>query len=198
MPEASFAMARPIISVVIPTIAGREHWLERAVESIDETTSAFGYELLVYRDLPTCGAGWNIGIMEAKGDYILLFADDLEARHGWCEAGIESLSRNVIPCPRILNSDGSLQSCGDYAKEDPDGTPTVLARVPFLTRHMAQTLHPIFENHYMGDHWITWKAKQFGWPTLVVRAMEFTHHFAMEGRIDTLASDVEAYHRATG
>jgi hypothetical protein len=62
---------------------------------------------------------------------------------------------------------------------------------------MAETLHPIFENHYMGDHWITWKGQKLGWPTLVVREMVFTHHFAMEGRIDSLTADVKAYHRAT-
>ena len=184
-----------MISVVIPTITGREHWLERAIFSLDVTTPE--YELLVYRDLPTCGTGWNVGIIDATGDYILLFADDLEAHEGWWQAGIDALSRNVIPCPRIVNPDGTLQSCGTFPEEAPNGTPSVVARVPFLTKHMAQTMHPIFENHYMGDHWITWRGKVLGWPTLVVREMEFTHHFAQEGRIDTLASDVRAYHRAT-
>lgn len=184
-----------MISVICPTISGREHWLERARQSISDTTPDF--EWLEYWDLPTCGAGWNVGIIEAKGEYILLYADDLEAHPGWWQAGMEALRRNVIPCARILNADGTLQSCGTFAKEAPNDTPSVVARVPFLTRHMAQQMHPIFENHYMGDHWITWKGKQLGWPTLVVREMVFTHHFAMEGRIDTLASDVDAYHRAT-
>lgn len=186
----------PLISVVVPTIDGREHWLERALASIEETTPR--YEFLVYRNLPTCGAGWNVGIIEAKGDYILLYADDLEAHPGWWEAGTEALLRNVIPCPRILNADGTLQSCGTFPEEAPDGTPSVVARVPFLTRHMAQVMHPIFDQMYMGDHWITWRGQQLGWPTLVVRSMEFTHHFAPEGRKDTLAADVKAYKRAIG
>lgn len=184
-----------MISVVVPTIDGREHWLEKAQESIELTTKRF--EFLVYRNLPTCGAAWNVGIIEAKGDHILLFADDLEAHDGWWQAGVESLSHNVIPCPRIINPDGTLQSCGTFDSEADDGTPSVVARVPFLTRHMAETMHPIFENHYMGDHWITWKGQQLGWPTLVNRSMVFTHHFAMEGRIDSLTADVKAYHRAT-
>lgn len=185
----------PLISVVIPTISGREHWLRRAKRSIEETTPSF--EFLIYRDLPTCGVGWNQGITEAKGSYILLFADDLEAHPEWWDHGIESLIRGEIPCPRILNPDGSLQSCGTFAEEADDGTPSVVARVPFLTRRMAQDMYPVMENQYMGDHWITWKGEQLGWPTLVVRGMQFTHHFAQEGRIDTLASDVRAYHRAT-
>jgi glycosyltransferase involved in cell wall biosynthesis len=184
-----------LISVVCPTVTGREHWLAGAIASIVRTTPDF--EWLEYTDLPTCGAGWNLGIQAAKGDYILLFADDLEAHPGWWEAGIAALERGVIPCPRILNPDGSLQSCGTYDSEAEDGTPSVVARVPFLTREMAQAMFPVMENHYMGDHWITWKGLQLGWPTQVVRDMVFTHHFAQEGRIDSLASDVKAYHRAT-
>lgn len=185
-----------MISVVVPTVTGRDHWLERAYESLTILTAEY-FEWLVYEDLPTCTAGWNLGIQQASGDYILLFADDLEAHPGWLEAGVAALERGVIPCPRILNPDGTLQSCGTFAEEAPDGTPSVVARVPFLTREMAQVMHPIWDRHYMSDHWITWKGLQLGWPTEVVRDMVFTHHFAMEGRIDSLASDVKAYHRAT-
>lgn len=185
----------PLISVVVPTVTGREHWLEKAYTSISTTTP--NYEWLVYDNLPTCGTAWNLGIEKAQGEYILLFADDLEAHDGWWEAGIESLSQGIIPCPRILNPDGSLQSCGTYDREAPDGEPSVVARVPFLTRYMAQSMHPIFSNQYMGDHWITWRGKQLGWPTLVNRSMLFTHSFAMEGRIDSLTADVKDYKRAT-
>lgn len=176
-------------------MTGREHWLELALQSIANTVDA--YQWLVYQDLPTCGEGWNQGIQQASGDYVLLFADDLEAHPGWMEAGVEALEQGVIPCARILNPDGSLQSCGTFAEEAEDGTPSVVARVPFLTRGVALAMHPIFENHYMGDHWITWKGLQLGWPTQVVRDMVFTHHFATEGRIDSLDSDVKAYKRAT-
>jgi glycosyltransferase involved in cell wall biosynthesis len=185
----------PLLSVVLPTISGREHWLGKALASISETVD--DYELLVYLDKPTCGVGWNLGIEEAKGDYVLLFADDLEAHPGWFQAGTQALGEGVIPCPRILNPDGTLQSCGTYAEEAENGTPSVVARVPLLTRCMAQTMFPIFDNQYMGDHWITYRGKILGWPTLVVREMVFTHHFAMEGRIDTLRKDVKAYERAT-
>lgn len=185
----------PLITVVTPTVTGREQWLEKALRSIQRTTRS--YEILTYLDLPTCGAGWNRGIEEAKGDLILLYADDLEAHGGWWQAGMLQHSYQVIPCPRILNGDGTLQSCGSYPTEAEDGTTSVVARVPFLTRALAEAMWPIFPNHYMGDHWITWRGEQLGWPTLVTREMVFTHHFAMEGRVDTLEMDVRAYHRAT-
>ena len=187
---------RPLLSVILPTITGREHWLARAVASIRETVP--GAEYLIFDNERTCGIGWNKGIEKATGEYVLLFADDLEAHPGWFDAGAGSLGEGAIPCPRLLNSDGTLQSCGDYAKEDENGTPAILARVPLLTYDLAQSLYPIFPNHYMGDHWISWRAKQWGIPTLVVREMVFTHHTAMEGRIDTLDQDVKEYKRVTG
>lgn len=186
-----------MISVICPTVTGREHWLEKARDSIERSVPAALIEWLEYRDLPTCGAGWNLGITESTGDYILLFADDLEAHDGWLEPATISVNTGVIPCPRILNHDGTLQSCGTFDSEAADGTPSVVARVPFLTREMALAMHPIMPNQYMGDHWITWRGLQLGWPTQVVRDMVFTHHFAQEGRIDSLASDVKAYHRLT-
>lgn len=184
-----------MISIVCPTITGREHWLERAVDSIRKTTS--GFQLLIYKDLSTCGEGWNLGIDAAQGDYVALFADDLEAHSGWWQAGINALEHGFIPCPRILNSDGTLQSCGDTDEEAEDGTPSRVARVPFLSRELARSIYPLFVNQYMGDYWITWRCGQLGWPTRVVRNMLFTHHLAMEGRLDTFTADVKAYKRAT-
>lgn len=186
----------PLISVICPTVSGREHWLEKALMSIRRTVPAFQW--LVYENLPTCTEGWNRGIERVEGDYVLLFADDLEAHPGWLQAGIDALEEGIIPCPRILNPDGSLQSCGTFAEEAENGTPSVVARIPFLTREMAQMMHPIWDRHYLSDHWITWKGEQLGWPTLVVRSMLFTHHFAPEGRKDTLAADARDYKREIG
>lgn len=184
-----------MISVIVPTIAGREHWLERCERAYCETTEDF--EFIVLNDFETCGAAWNEGLLEAQGDYVNLSADDLEPHEGWWQAAKESVDAGVIPCARILNPDGTLQSCGTFSQEADDGTSSVVSRVPFLTRAMVEAMFPIFENHYMGDHWITWKGEQLGWPTRVVRDMLFTHHFASEGRVDSLSEDVEEFMRVT-
>lgn len=181
-----------MITAVIPTIDGREDYLERAVASLD------GCEILVYRNRSTCGVAWNEGMREATGDYILLAADDLEAHEGWAEVAIPWVDRGVLPCPRILNTDGSLQSCGPDANEHETGTPSDVARVPFFSREMLERLYPVFEHQYCGDYWITWKAQQHGWPTQVVREMIFTHHLALEGRLDTLAEDWISFTKAKG
>src|SRR3990172_8698822 len=106
----------PVLSIVIPTIAGREHWLRVALKTFEKTTPV-SYETLIFKDRPVCGIAWNEGIEQARGDYILLAADDLEPLPGWYEAGLSSLERGDIPSARILNSNGSLQIMGDWIEE---------------------------------------------------------------------------------
>jgi len=151
------------------------------------------------RDYPTCNQGWNAGILEAKGDFIHLSADDIEAQPGWWQAGQRWIRKGYIPAPRILNSDGSLQSCGDTDQEAPTGTPTELTRVPFFSREQMNTfgIYPIIPTQYMGDNWISYKARKAGVETVVVREMCFIHSFAPVGRIDErLTADVRAFQRA--
>jgi hypothetical protein len=184
-----------LISIIVPTIGGREHYLEGCERAYRETTEDF--ELIVLRDYPTCGKAWNEGLRQAQGDYLHLSADDLEPHEGWWEAGIKWIERGAIPCPRILNSDGTLQSCGSEASEQETGSPSDVARVPFFSREMMQHIYPIFDRQYAGDYWITWKARQAGIPTLVVREMCFTHHMASEGRLQTLDADWHRFQRVT-
>jgi len=186
-----------LISIVIPTIDSRKDYLERALASFVATTE-IAYEFLVYRNRPTCGIAWNDGISDAKGDYILLAADDLEAHPGWAEAGIACIEgRHALPCPRILNWDGTLQSCGSTADEASTGDGSEVARIPFFPRSLVKVLHPVFANQYAGDYWITWKARRAGWPTVVIREMLFTHHMLEQGRLDTLPEDWRAFKRVT-
>jgi hypothetical protein len=184
-----------MISIIIPTIKGREYYLERCVRAYRETTD--DYEIIVVHDFPTCGQAWNIGIDEAAGHHIHLSADDLEPHPGWWQAAVEIVSQGFIPCPRILNPDGTLQSCGSDHTEKPSRALSDVARVPFLSREMAEALYPIFPNQYMGDYWITREAWWMGWPTIVVREMVFTHHLASEGRLDTLNEDWDEFQRSS-
>ena len=183
-----------MISVIVPTIDGREHWLERCEQAYAETT--VDYEFIVLRNYPTCGQAWNEGLRQAKGEWVHLSADDLEPHPGWWQAATEAVERGFLPCPRILNSDGSLQSCGSHAREVENGTHSDVARVPFFPASLVDALFPVFENQYMGDYWISAQALKAGWPTVVVREMLFTHHMAMEGRNRLFAEDVSDYRRA--
>lgn len=184
-----------LISVIIPTIKGREKHLDRAITAYTRTTKDF--ELIVVNDKPTCGVAWNEGLRTARGKYLHLSADDLVPHEGWWEAAIECCESGSLPCPLILNPNDTIQSCGPDANLRQTGAPSDVARVPFFPRSLLSELYPVFENQYMGDYWITWKAAQAGWPTVVWRECVFTHYTAGEGRLDTLAADLEAFRVAT-
>lgn len=176
---------KPELSIIVPTITGREHWLERAEKGfrrrIPERTN---YEWIVVKDEDGCGRAWNVGFGEATGDYLCFAADDLEpAWTGWIPAAIKVISEGKIPCATILNSDSSLQACGDsYTNEFPDGAPAHIARVPFLSREQAEAIFPIIETHYFTDNYVSWAAERAGWPTVVCNNLCFFHHYAREGR----------------
>lgn len=187
-----------MISIICPTIPGREGWLETCQRVYCETTDT-ETEFIVVRNSPTCNAGWNMGIPEARGDFIHLTADDIEPEPGWWQIGMRWIEMGFIPAPRIVNEDGSLQSCGDGAWEQETGSHTELTRVPFFSREQMDKagIYPIFDAHYYGDAWVSHKARLAGYPTVVVREMQFKHTYANVGRMDErLYPDWDLFQRA--
>jgi len=160
---------------------------------IPEFTAYQPMEWIVLHDYPTCGHAWNVGLEQAQGECILLAADDQEPHPGALEAGLRILDQGLLPSARILNSDGSLQSCGPDADEHESGYPSNVARIPFITREMIDCFFPVPQTQYMGDYFITQRCLDAGWPCVVERDFLFTHSFAMEGRIDTLDADVKIF-----
>ena len=148
-------------------------------------------------DRPTCCHGWNEGIEQARGDYIHLTCDDIEPVEGWAEAGMRSVDAGELPAARVLNSDGTLQSCGTDDQEHPEGEEAAVARLPLASREQLDAIGPIIERHYMGDYWLSHRGRQLGMKTVVRRDFAFVHHFAQEGRKETLDEDI-AYYRAQG
>jgi hypothetical protein len=187
-----------VISVVIPTITGREHWLERCVNAYTRTLGGARHELIVVKDRKACGIAWNEGIGQATGYYIHLTADDIEPEPGWWEAAVASVDRGELPSARILNTDGTLQSCGTDHLEHEDGEEAFVARIPFATREQFNEIGPMMNEQYMGDYWFSHRGRECGYRSVVRRDYCFFHHFAQEGRIDTLHADVKAYKRRGG
>lgn len=187
-----------VLTIVIPTIRGREHWLHQAVTSFERNTNVT-YEVIVERGHAVCGTAWNAGIEEARGDYILLAADDLEPFPGWFEAGKSVVDGGMLPSALILNSDGSVQSCGDSTERVADGTVVSIARIPFASRKQMAAIYPILPIHYATDNWFSHRGRLAGWQSVVYSGFRFTHHFAMEGRIDDrVMEDMAVYAEAAG
>lgn len=188
----------PTLSIVIPTIVGREHWLEKSIAAIEATTEV-DYELLIERGHSVCGTAWNAGIVESRGDYILLTADDLEPQPGWWTAGKNMVDSGFLPSALILNSDRSVQSCGDTTHKVPTGTVVNIARVPLASRKQMAAIYPILPIHYSSDDWFSHRGRLAGWQSMVCLDYCFVHHFAMEGRIDErVMEDVRVYWEAAG
>ena len=96
------------VSVVIPTIVGREESLARVLDSF-----AWATERIVIHDMPTCGAAWVEGAREARGGgYICFAADDLEARPSFIRPMAEAVREGKHPAARVELENGALQSCG--------------------------------------------------------------------------------------
>ena len=112
---------------------------------------------------------------------------------------MEWIEKDYFPAPRIINPDGSLQSCGDRGIETDTGTWTELTRVPFFSREQMERakIFPIIPTQYFGDSWVSWRGRVVGIETVVVREMCFIHSFANVGRLDErLGEDLKVFNKA--
>lgn len=176
------------ISVIVPTIKSREGCLADCLAAYKATTD--DYEVIVVKDRPVCGSAWVEGAERATGDYIHFSADDLTPHAGWAAAAIEVCSRGFLPAARVLNTDGTLQSCGGsdgWETEHPTGYATDFSRIPFLSRAQWELLHVqvdsfLRDHHYFTDNAWGYAAAKHGIPTGVHRDYLFTHSLAEQGR----------------
>lgn len=176
----------PLISIVIPTIKGREASFARCLKSYSELRPKdHTYELIKVTDQATCGIAWNIGYRQATGRYIHFSADDLEAHDGWWNDAILAADNDLLVAPRILNPDGSLQYCGVGLDDSlPQGVVVGFTRIPFLSREQATKVTPIIETHYSTDVWVSEVGRLHGYQTVLGRGYLFTHHVDQHGRLD--------------
>jgi hypothetical protein len=187
------------LSIVMPTIAGREEWLERTCKAFYALTET-PFELLVEVDHPGCGPAWQAGGARAQGDYIFMAADDLEPKaRGWETAAMDACDDNLLPAPLIYYPDGRLQSCGEWWETlEGDNEETAFTRAPFMSRAQWEVAQPMLPTHYWTDNWVSWKCWQQQIPTVVTYGFDLIHHLAGEGRNEErMGSDGEIFARAT-
>ena len=130
------------VTVVMPTVDGREASLERAIASFPPDC-----EILTFRNLPTCGAAWVAGAEQASGDYICFAADDLEAHPGFCTAMCEAVDQDKLPAALVLEPNGSKQSCGGTGSDVCRGScedwqPVEWSPTPFIHRDWWAWIKP--------------------------------------------------------
>lgn len=172
-----------MISIVIPTVAGREDHLARCLDAYEEHTDR-KTQIIVVRDAPTCGLAWREGIARARGGFVHLTADDLEPIPHWDLAAVEACRSGGVPAPLVLKPSGALESCGGHwDRMLPDWAETAnTVVVPFASRAQLARIGPMFAGHYYTDNWFTYRARTAGYDALVRLGYAFTHHWAQPGR----------------
>ena len=173
------------LTVIVPTIPGRERWLRRMVRSVHRT--APGVELVRVRGFGNCGDAWADGIRKATRRFVWFAADDFQMTEpGWWLDPLRIASSGAVPAPLIFHTDGTVQSCGGaWQKLEPDGDVTAYSRAPLIQRAWWELAEPWPAGlHYYTDALLCDRLGQHGIRTVVCQSFAFTHHLAAEGRHD--------------
>lgn len=191
------------ISVVIPTISGREEVYSRCHNAY-RALRAGPHELEIIAEYghKSVGLAWQAGAMKATGDYIHLGNDDCEPRDGWWRYAIEAVEMGCLPSPQVYTADGIPQGLPVWGSVAPDWSVVTCCLIPFMSRVQWERIQPLFTAHYYTDNFITERARQAGWPCVLRTGYAFTHWWAQPGRgagmseSDRMTSDERLYQHA--
>lgn len=180
-----------MISVVLPTITGREESLERARKGYEQTLNGTPHEIIIITDAPNWPAACNQGFDQSKGDVIHFTADDLEPLPGWDVETLLHLSlADELPAPRVMD----YKADGKFANEvdGPDGARTHFTRIPIMTRNQWERIGRWPEMFYYADVWVSERARAIGIETRMIHSYAFIHHWCQIGRVDSRENLVES------
>lgn len=171
-----------MLSVVIPTITGREESLERAWVAYLETGPE-DMEAVIVENFPNWPAACNEGFRQARGDRLHFTADDLEPLPGWWQEALPWLDEHdELPAPKVFNF--SADGLWDNRVDGPDGGIPHFTRIPLMTRSQYERIGPWPEIPYASDVWLSERARTLGIETRMFHSYAFVHHWSQVGRID--------------
>ena len=188
----------PLLSLIVPTIDGREYLLEQTIGRLAEVTKADfpddDVELIVVENHPTIGEAWNAGMEDAIGRYVWLGADDALMAPEALAYGADAAGARAWPSPRITNPDGTLHSCGTLGggmlmDECETGTRCYASPFPLFLRSEWTNIGPCLPIHYYADDYLGWRATSAGFPVMVIRGYEIQH---LEGKVGRAAVTARA------
>jgi GT2 family glycosyltransferase len=180
-----------MLSVVVPTISGREESLARTLASYEETLRGVESEIIVVKDESSWPRACNEGYARSNGDVIHWTADDLEALPGWYTEIPAALERDELPAPAVYDyrPDGKHAN----AEDGPDGATTWFTRIPICRRDQAERIGVWPELTYYADVWFSEKARSIGIETRLLYSYRFVHHWSGIGRVDSEANLTRAW-----
>lgn len=196
------------LSVIIPTVAGREKYLDRCLRGYKERTYGVEgtLEFIQVPDAETCGQAWQYGAAVATGDYLHFTADDIVPGENWLPGMVGQVGQGNVPVPLVITATPEVLDEDDFPVrgnpltpvsnflERPSG-PAVIEdgyvcqgeseypSVPFCSREQWQDMGPMIAAHYGTDRWFGLRAKAAGFPNVVTHGSCFYHYAAHAGRV---------------
>jgi glycosyltransferase involved in cell wall biosynthesis len=188
-------LSAQVLTVVVPTLSGREDSLARGIASYEDTLAGVEHEIIVIKDRPTWPAACNEGYEKSKGDVILFTSDDLEAMPGWWEHARDHLAaHDELPAPRVYNFLYE-ESEWDNTEDGPDGATHNIhggrnfTRIPIMRRDQWERIGRWPDDLiYYADLWVSEKALVLGIETRMVHGYDFIHHWSGVRRVDSRAN----------
>jgi len=175
-------MNRPHISVIIPTVPGREDHLRRCVGAYTALIADYDVELIIEYDHPTCGMAWQAGWEKSTGDFIHLTNDDIEPKPGWHAPAIEAVERGFLPAPLVFDPSGAPRSWPVVGQIGEDWAPVHMSALPFASHAQMEKIAPLFTAHYYTDDFFSTRGIMAGWPCVLRTGYAFTHWYAQVKR----------------
>jgi hypothetical protein len=173
----------PLITVVVPTIPGREDHLERCVTAYTNLAAGcYTLNLVIERGHPAVGVAWQAGAEKAAGEYLHLTNDDIEPHPGWHLPAIEAVQRGFLPAPQVHGPAGDPQSLPAWGTIGEDWAPVTMSTLPFMSRAQWEKIGPVAQVHYYADDYISYRGRKAGWPAVLRAGYSFTHYWARHGR----------------
>jgi hypothetical protein len=176
---------REVVTIIIPTVAGREAKLERTVSAYLATTPPDVIcHVQIMRGYSTCGMAWQLasdmawadGRDQLDGRYLHYSADDLVPHDGWYLAAVRACKEGKAPCPVVERPDATIESAGAWEVVLPDGEPAGSTVIPFFPLALWPRVDPIPEIHYHSDDYVSAKLTRAGQNIRVTYGYRFTHY----------------------
>lgn len=173
-----------MISIVIPTISGREKSLASITDAYEETLAGVEFEIIVEKDRKTWPSACNMGYRRSSGDVVHFGADDLEPLPGWHQPAVAHLAHyDELPAAAVYDYD--KDGVFNNADDGPDGAIVQFTRVPIMRRDQWQRIGAWPRLIYFADLWLSEKARSIGIETRILYGYRFVHHWSQIGRVDS-------------
>lgn len=187
----------PVITVVIPTVDGREEHFERAWRSYTLLAEdSYELDLIIERNHATCGLAWQAGLgrRSIHSQYVHLTADDIEPWSGWHAPAIAAADQGFLPAPQVYDPSGYPQSHPEPGKVAPDWTEVHMSALPFASAEQAEKIVPLMTGHYFTDDFFSWRGNRAGYPCRLRTGYAFTHFWAQHRRGAGMSMDGRMKH----